>query len=97
MKKMAIAIAAVAALSMTMATGAMAAPHGHGGHMGGGGAHFSGGRGGHGGFGGGGFALGAGLGALYDFAGPGYYGCYQQRLVPTPFGLRYRTVDVCGY
>jgi hypothetical protein len=37
------------------------------------------------------------LGALYDFAGPGYYGCYQQRLVPTPFGLRYRTVDVCGY
>lgn len=29
---------------------------------------------------------------LYDFAGGG---CWQRRLVPTPFGLRWRLVNVC--
>lgn len=27
----------------------------------------------------------------------GYVGCYQKRLVPTPFGYRWRTVNVCVY
>lgn len=36
-----------------------------------------------------------GFGVGY-FAG-GYAGCYQQRLVPTPFGYRWRTVNVCVY
>jgi hypothetical protein len=39
---------------------------------------------GHGGFG-------------IGFIGGGDDGCYQTRLVPTPFGMRYRTVNVCGY
>jgi hypothetical protein len=48
---------------------------------------------------------GFGFGGLYAFGGPDYYGyddnysdsCWQQRLVPTPFGLRWRPVDVCEY
>ena len=31
------------------------------------------------------------------FLSGGYAGCYQQRLVPTPFGYRWRTVNVCVY
>ncbi len=99
MKKTMAAIAAATVLTATMMTGAMAAPGHMGGHMGGGqhmggGGHFHGGRG----FGIGGLALGAGLGALYDAApGYGYDDCVQTRLVPTPYGPRYRTVDVCGY
>ena len=27
----------------------------------------------------------------------GYLGCYQNRPVPTPFGYRWRTVNVCVY
>ena len=33
----------------------------------------------------------------YGFVHAGYGGCYQKRLVPTPFGLRWRTVNVCVY
>jgi len=47
------------------------------------------------------FRGGAGLfafgGPLYDYD---YYyadGCWQRRLVPTPFGWRWRLVDVCDY
>ena len=46
-----------------------------------------------------------GFGGLYAFGGPGYYdddyydnydnGCWVRRLVPTPYGLRWRLVDVC--
>lgn len=36
---------------------------------------------------------GIGLG----FLAGGYASCYQQRLVPTPFGYRWRTVNVCVY
>jgi hypothetical protein len=45
-----------------------------------------------------------GFGGLFAFGGPDYYdydygyydnGCYIRRLVPTPFGLRWRLVDVC--
>jgi hypothetical protein len=48
--------------------------------------------------------FGYGFGGLYAFGGPDYYGydaygdgCWQRRLVPTPFGLRWRLVDVCAY
>ncbi len=83
---------------------------GGGAHFAGGGGHFGGYhggyRGGHGYYGGGiGLGLGLGLGALYAFGGPGYYypgyyyggygGCYQRRLVRTPYGLVYRNVYVC--
>jgi hypothetical protein len=97
MRKRIMAIAAAVALgTAAMTTGAMAAGHGgHGGH----GGHFGGGGGGFhrgGGFGGG---FGGGLGGLYAFGGPAYYGgsCYERRLVPTPYGYRYRLVNVCGY
>ena len=31
------------------------------------------------------------------FVSGGYTGCYQNRLVLTPFGYRWRTVNVCVY
>jgi len=31
------------------------------------------------------------------FVGGGYNDCYRTRLVATPFGYRYRTVNVCAY
>jgi hypothetical protein len=31
------------------------------------------------------------------FVGGGYNDCYRTRLVMTPFGYRYRTVNVCVY
>ena len=37
--------------------------------------------------------IGLGLG----FVGAVDGGCYATRLVETPFGLRYRTVNVCAY
>jgi len=37
----------------------------------------------------------------YPGFGVGYfaggYGCYQKRMVPTPFGYRWRIVNVCVY
>jgi hypothetical protein len=33
----------------------------------------------------------------FGFVNYGYVGCYQKRLVPTPFGYRWRTVNVCVY
>jgi hypothetical protein len=45
---------------------------------------------------------GFGLGGLYAFGGSDYYGydyygdgCWQRRWVPTPYGMRWRLVDVC--
>ncbi len=81
MRKTIMAVAAAVALGMaTMTTGAMAAPHFHG--------HFHGRF--HGGWHG-------GWGGLYAFGGPAYYygGCWQRRWVPTPFGMRWRLVNVC--
>jgi hypothetical protein len=80
-----ILLAGAAALTLgtaTMTTGAMAAPpHGHG--------AFHGGPAFHGGWHG-------GWGGLYAFGGPAYYGgCWQRRWVPTPFGPRWRLVNVC--
>ncbi len=57
-------------------------------------ASLSGGWGG--GWGGWGFHhhhIGLGLGYIGGIDG----GCYVTRLVETPFGLRYRTVNVCVY
>lgn len=59
---------------------------------------------GHGGMGWHGRRGRGGFGGLFAFGGPDYYdydygyydnGCYIRRLVPTPFGLRWRLVDVC--
>jgi len=80
MRKTMIAIAAVAALGAASLSGAVAAPHGHFGH---GGFAFHG-RGFHGGF------FGPGIG-LYDYGG----GCWVRSRVWTPFGWRWRLVDVC--
>lgn len=48
---------------------------------------------------------GFGYGGLYAFGGPDYYdsydnyyggdGCWQQQLVPTPYGMQWQMVDVC--
>jgi hypothetical protein len=50
---------------------------------------------------------GFGFGGLYAFGGPTYYdyydgydnsygdSCWQQQLVPTPYGMQWQTVDVC--
>jgi Spy/CpxP family protein refolding chaperone len=32
-----------------------------------------------------------------SYIGGGYDGCYVTRPVLTPFGYRYRTINVCGY
>jgi len=54
-----------------------------------------------------GFRGGVGVGGLYAFGAPTYYdyydgydnsygdSCWQQQLVPTPYGLQWQTVDVC--
>jgi hypothetical protein len=51
-----------------------------------------------GGFGGGwGFHHHFGPGFGIGYIGGGYDGCYVTRPVLTPFGYRYRTINVCGY
>ena len=40
---------------------------------------------------------GPGFGIGYIGGGYGDDGCYVTRRVPTPFGYRWRTVNVCGY
>jgi hypothetical protein len=51
-----------------------------------------------GGFGGGwGFHHHFGPGFGIGYIGGGYDGCYVTRPVMTPFGYRYRTINVCGY
>jgi len=51
-----------------------------------------------------GFRGGVGFGGLYAFGGSDYYGydnnyydngCWQQQLVPTPYGMQWQLVDVC--
>ena len=50
---------------------------------------------------GGGFGGGWGFhhhfGPGFGYIGGGYDGCYVTRPVLTPFGYRYRTINVCGY
>ena len=38
---------------------------------------------------------GGGYGLYVSGYGPGYGSCYVKRLVPTPYGMRYRVVNVC--
>jgi len=40
---------------------------------------------------------GPGFGIGYIDNGFGGDGCYVTRRVPTPFGFRWRTVNICGY
>jgi hypothetical protein len=86
MRKTLFAVAAAVVLgAATMTTGAMARPHGHG----------WGGAGG--GFGHHGFAFRGYRGGFY---GPGvglyaYTGCWVHRRVWTPFGWRWRLVEIC--
>jgi hypothetical protein len=41
--------------------------------------------------------FGPGFGFIGGGYGYGDDGCYQPRRVPTPFGWRWRTVNVCAY
>ncbi|HEX2655223.1 MAG TPA: sulfur globule protein precursor [Xanthobacteraceae bacterium] len=86
-RKLVIALAASAALAAAFASGeASARPVGflgppvHAGHH-----HHHGG-----------FFFGGPLFAGYPYAYDYYGGCYQVRRVPTPVGLRWRRVWVCG-
>jgi hypothetical protein len=88
-RKLALVCIAVAALGAAALTPSAASARGgwHGG--------------GHGGWHGGGWHGGGyrGWGGPRFFVGgPGYYGaggCYVRRLVPTPYGYRYRLVNRC--
>jgi hypothetical protein len=40
---------------------------------------------------------GHGFGFGIGYGGGGYDGCYVTRPVMTPFGLRYRAVNICAY
>jgi hypothetical protein len=83
MRKLILACAAVTALGAAAFTPSAASAHGW--------------RGGHG-WHGGGFHRGWGgprfIGGPVYFGG-GYGGCYVRRLVPTPWGYRYRLVNHC--
>jgi hypothetical protein len=112
LKKLTVAVAALALVGAVSTTDAFArgGGGGHGGG-GGGGGHFGGGggfRGGYGGYRGGGYgygALGLGLGLGYGayygypYAYNGYYGggCYIVRhRVWTPYGWRFQAYRACG-
>jgi hypothetical protein len=41
--------------------------------------------------------FGPGFGVGYIGGGYGGEGCFVTRRVPTPFGFRWRTVNICGY
>jgi hypothetical protein len=93
-----LAILVVAALIALMPATVYArgGGHGGGGHFGGG-AHFGGGFRGGGPFRGG-FGPGFGYGFgyypyYYGYDGPGCV--WVRRVVPTPYGLRWRLVQVC--
>lgn len=86
LRKLALGLVAAVALSTTALIPTTASAGGHGGHHGG----F---HGGHGGFHGG--HHGGFHGGSRFIAGGGYGGCYVKRLVDTPYGLRYRVVNVC--
>jgi hypothetical protein len=82
-----LSLAAVAAVSLGVAALAPTAAS----------AHWHGG-GWHGGYGG--FHRHFGGSRFFFVGGPSYYsygygGCYVRRLVPTPWGLRWRLVNVC--
>ncbi|MBN9596997.1 MAG: sulfur globule protein precursor [Afipia sp.] len=85
MRKLILACAATVALGAAAFTPSAASAHGWYG-------------GGHGGWHGGGFYRGWGGPRFYGrpvYFGGGYGGCYVKRLVPTPWGYRYRLVNRC--
>ena len=82
LRKLTLAFVAAASLSAVALAPSAASAHPIGGGWGGGW--------------GGGFHHHFG-GYRIGFVGGGYDGCYQTREVMTPFGLRLRTVNVCGY
>lgn len=91
LRKIGLGLVAAAAIVVGMAgmsSEASAHPHG-GGHWHGGGGHWHGGGGWHRGWGGPRFFVGGG-----PYYG-GYGGCYVRRLVPTPWGPRWRLVNRC--
>jgi hypothetical protein len=79
LRKAMISLAAGAALALG-ASAAVAEPHGHFGHFG----HFGGPS----------FGLSFGV-APYAYAYDNDYGCYRARRVWTPYGWRWRRVNVC--
>jgi len=109
LRKFGLGLVAASALIIGMAGMASEASarggHGGGGH--GGGGHWHGGGGGHwhggGGWHGGGWHGGGwgyrGWGGPRFYGGPYYYGgyggCYVRRLVPTPWGPRWRLINRC--
>lgn len=100
LRKLALAFVAAASLGAVALAPTVASAAGHGGHGGGhGGWHGGGGHGGwhggHGGWHGGGYHRGWG-GPHFYVGGPyAYGGCTVRRLVPTPWGPRWRWVNRC--
>ena len=96
-----LSLVAVAALSLGAAalapTSASAWGGGgwHGGWHGGGGWHVGWGGGWHRGWGGGWGAPRFYVGGPAYYGGYGYGGCYVRRLVPTPWGPRWRLINRC--
>jgi hypothetical protein len=86
-----LSLVAVAAASLGMAALAPTSASAFGGHFGGHGWHGGGWHGG--GWGWGGPRFYAGGPAYYGYGG--YGGCYVRRLVPTPWGPRWRLVNRC--
>ena len=101
-RKLSLTLAAIAVIgggALVSATDA-SARGGHGGGRGGGHGFHGGGGFRGGGFHGGGFRGGWHRGGPRFFVGgPAYYGgyggCYVRRLVPTPWGPRWRLINRC--
>ena len=85
LRKLTLTLVAAASLGAMALAPTAASAHWKGGGMGGGFGSFH-----HHHFGPG-FSIG------YFGGGYGDDGCYVTRRVPTPFGFRWRTVNVCGY
>jgi hypothetical protein len=82
LRKLTLALVAAASLSAVALAPTAASAHWKGGGFGGFHHHHH---------------LGPGFGIGYLDNGFGGDGCYQTRRVPTPFGFRWRTINVCGY
>jgi len=86
LRKITLALVAAASLSAIALAPTAASAHWKGGGFGGG---FGGFHHHH--------HWGPGFGIGYIDNGFGGDGCYVTRRVPTPFGFRWRTVNICGY
>src|SRR6267142_2952309 len=82
LRKITLALVAAASLSAFALAPTAASAHWKGGGFGGGFHHHH---------------WGPGFGIGYIDNGFGGDGCYVTRRVPTPFGFRWRTVNICGY